>query len=1005
MKSYCFILFFAVTTSYLNISFGEEESDVIYIRPMNVQCPSESCLTLSQFAQNTTVEHKSVVFLPGDHNLDTEIVVANISMVFMIPNSSLVTIHCQNMTYFKFYKIKYLLIMGLNFIGCTNNKVISVNQCVIQNSVFLSQQNIPGGTALDVILANTEIKNCSFVHNFGSYRGPMKIADASVYAYIGGAVIANQSNITIMESRFEGNNAEIGGAIFATLGTIVKIKNSTFKKNTVTCLTVCVGGILYFESGFFLAGSTMSQHRTNATITGSEISNNFGLIMVAHNSSVSFTSTFFSNNSDLSMTGGVVEVLAGSDMTLISCEFAYHLLRFGSSIIALYGNFNSLIIHGSLFHHNIMAIHGAVLFSQNHGNIFINQSTIRNNHNQGSGVLVAQNNGNMTIINSEFANCTGNILVFELFINVTINSSLFHHHAANHLGVLYASKLCTIILNDCKFVNSTAYFGGAIIAELGTSVHITNNTFANNTVTGHGGVIVLRNSCTANVINSEFVNNGAADSGGVVFAQNSCTININGCKVWNSVAYQGGAIVAVIQSNVIIVNSEFTTNTADIGGAIAIAWSSNVTISGSLVHHNTEGVLTAIAHCTIVINDSKIWNNSETVLSLNLQTSAMLCTSKFWNNIGKQGGIIFVTYSNLTIYNSRFFNNKAVQGGVLRAMQKSSVIIAESEFNFNIAYGDGGALLLSYMNVAIISKSQFTGNKAAASGAALFVLHSILIIKNIEININKGTGGALSAENCEISFYGMCRMINNTAQNGGAITALRTKLNVYNQATVMNNNARLTGGGAYLYNSELICQHEGTLTFSENIASKRGGGIHAISSFITRIHDTIPSSLLFTKNVADMGGGIYLESNAEIHVTTDYIIEGVEFEPVNTTTFNLKFAENSAQYYGGGVYVADETNIGVCTGSGWIKGGCFLQVFYETTSHNITNIQFTDNHANVGSSLYGGLLDRCGIMYKRMYGVTYFEKISGIHDLSTISSGPVRVCFCNSTRQPDYSQK
>lgn len=451
MKSYCFILCFAVTTSCLNISFSEEESDVIYITPINVQCPSESCLTLSQFAQNTTLEHKLVVFLPGNHNLDTEIVVANISKVFMIPNSSLVTIHCQNMTYFKFYKIKYLLIMGLNFIGCANNKVISVNQCMIQDSVFLSQQNISGGTALDILLSNTEINNCSFVNNFGSYRGPMKIAGASVYAFIGGAVIANQSNFTIMESRFEGNNAEIGGAIFATLGTIVKIKNSTFKKNAVTCLTTCIGGILYFESGFFLAGSIMSQHRTNATIIGSEISNNFGLTMVAHNSSISFTSTFFSNNSDLFMTGGVVEAVAGSDVTLISCKFAYHLLRFGSSIIALYGSFSSVIIHGCLFHHSIMAIHGAVLFSQNHGIIFINQSIFWNNHNQGSGVLVAQNNGNMTIINSEFANCTGNILVFELFINVTITSSLFHHHAASHLGVLYASKLCTIILNDCRF--------------------------------------------------------------------------------------------------------------------------------------------------------------------------------------------------------------------------------------------------------------------------------------------------------------------------------------------------------------------------------------------------------------------------------------------------------------------------------------------------------------------------------------------------------------------------
>ena len=993
-------------------SFSEEESDVIYIRPVNVQCPSESCLTLSQFAQNTTLEHQSFIFLPGNHNLDTEIVVANISkVIFMIPNSSLVaTIYCHNKAYLKFHEIKHLLIVGLNFIGCTNSQIISINQCTIQDSVFLSQQSIPRGSALDILLANAEIKNCSFMNNFGSYRGPMKIlTDANVYAFIGGAVIANQSNVTIVESSFEGNSAEIGGAIFATLGTIVKIKNSTFRRNAVTCLTVCLGGILYFESGFSLTGSTMSRPRTSATISESEISNNVGLTMAAHNSSVTITLSFFSNNSDSFMTGGIVEALAGSDVMLISCEFSYHLLRFGSSIITLYGNFSSMIIHGSFFH-NIVAIHGAVLFSQNHGDIFIDQCSFLNNHNQGGGVLVVQNNGNMTIINSEFANCTGNILVFELSIYVTINSSLFHHNAANHLGILFARKQCTIILNKCKFMNSTSYFGGAIVAELGTSVHITNARFANNTVAGHGGVVVLRNSSTANFVDSEFVNNAAKDSGGVVTTLNNCTITINGCKVWNNVAYQGGAIVAVIQNSVIIVNSEFSTNTADIGGAISIAWSSNVTISASLVHHNAKGVLAATANCLIVVNGSKFWNNSETVLSLNVQVSAILHTSKFWNNTGTQGGIVFMTYSNLTIYNSKFFNNVAVQGSVLKAMQKSSVIIAESEFNYNNAYGDGGALLLSYMNLAIITGSQFIGNKAANSGAAMFALHSILIIQDIKIKKNKGTGGALGAENCEISFYGICRLTNNTAQNGGAITAQRTKLNIYNQTAVMYNDAKFTGGGAYLYHSELICRPGGTLTFSENFASKRGGGIHAISSLVTlytRMGDTVPSSLLFTKNVADMGGGLYLESNAEIHVTTDYIIEvieGVEFELENTIIFNLRFVDNFADY-GGGVYVADETNIGVCTGSGWIKGGCFLQVRYETASHNITSIQFTDNVANMGSSLYGGLLDRCGVISKRMYGVTYFEEVSGIHNLSTISSAPVRVCFCNSTGQPDCGQK
>ena len=67
-----------------------------------------------------------------------------------------------------------------------------VNHFVVENSVFLGQQNI-GGTALDIIEANAQA--VFFVNNeFGNYRGLIKTSDnVSIYAYVGGAVIANQS--------------------------------------------------------------------------------------------------------------------------------------------------------------------------------------------------------------------------------------------------------------------------------------------------------------------------------------------------------------------------------------------------------------------------------------------------------------------------------------------------------------------------------------------------------------------------------------------------------------------------------------------------------------------------------------------------------------------------------------------------------------------------------------------------------------------------------------------
>ena len=50
--------------------------------------------------------------------------------------------------------------------------------------------------------------------------------------------------------------------------------------------------------------------------------------------------------------------------------------------------------------------------------------------------------------------------------------------------------------------------------------------------------------------------------------------------------------------------------------------------------------------------------------------------------------------------------------------------------------------------------------------------------------------------------------------------------------TIANNIALISGGGIYLYQSELNCQIQCTLKIINNTANIKGGGAHAISSSI-----------------------------------------------------------------------------------------------------------------------------------------------------------------------------
>ena len=185
------------------------------------------------------------------------------------------------------------------------------------------------------------------------------------------------------------------------------------------------------------------------------------------------------------------------------------------------------------------------------------------------------------------------------------------------------------------------------------------------------------------------------------------------------------------------------------------------------------------------------------------------------------------------------------------------------------------------------------------------------------------------------------------------------------------------------------------LNVSQNYATDRGGGIYAISSTIklgeARI-EIIPSSINVNidKNKAKRGGGIYLEANTKLKSYLE-------------TTSLLSLNENLADY-GGAIFVADDTSPGACFNASYEEyTDCFMQVLEQNMviSKIIPSYSFKENYAVIsGHNLYGGLLDRCTFHYiPTPIGtivddvIFVFEHIMNVSK-DTISSDPMRVCFC-----------
>lgn len=586
----------------------------------------------------------------------------------------------------------------------------------------------------------------------------------------------------------------------------------------------------------------------------------------------------------------------------------------------------------------------------------------------------------------------GGVLYSESGSVVTITASEFYNNRAEGQGTAYGGVLFVIQtqlrIDESIFKYNKGGGGGVICAcvdipDCGTSIKIRNSNFTDNEALSTGGVLFTLYVLLA-VSHSHFSNNKAKHSGGVIDFSGDFDsggyITVSDSHFVNNTAEHGGGM-SVVLSDVMLIRNKFVSNSAENGGGVSLS-DANITFND----------------CSFVQNVAN--NEGGAINAKVLQTNITKCT--FTYNTASSGGALHITIqSNIEFSDVEMSYNSANQGTMF--FIESTVIF----LNSNNISDNVGSLFLYYSNVNF-------------KGETMFVNCS---------SIRYEEGGAITAFQGDITFEGTSTLILNKAKNGGAIQALFSKLSMLDHYTVLSNNtARATGGGIYLYQTELHCSGNSTLKLEGNSAGETGGGIHAIGSIITVKYNFhvfkryySGSKLQLVENHAGKkGGGIYLEVNAKL------IVFNLNKYNSDKPGYSLTFSANSAGY-GGAIYVEDATNFGTCTScSQEIYSPvteCFLQTLILRKSRsfrinftNLINTEFTDNVALVrGSNIFGGLLDRCTFnpfskknesLPHTFDGLTYllfFTTMSNI-DQRLVSSYPVKVCFCNiSQLQPDCS--
>ena len=261
-------------------------------------------------------------------------------------------------------------------------------------------------------------------------------------------------------------------------------------------------------------------------------------------------------------------------------------------------------------------------------------------------------------------------------------------------------------------------------------------------------------------------------------------------------------------------------------------------------------------------------------------------------------------------------------GRSMRIYREPNVVITDSSFI------DRGYSLLQNGHEGKISNCQESNDGYKVSGVGLIMTSSTVLLNNTSLegscesiyaykcNVNfTGNSSFIGIDNerskapsalyilqSTVSIDGICEFMNNTAVSGGAIHAAESRIDVNGELVVDNNRALDNGGGIYLYRSDFNCKINSGIKIINNSAKTEGGGIHAISSTIkvTYVRDSYHgrSSLLFERNSACNGGGVYLEANAKLLV----LKEGSNRDNL-THNSSIFLRNNEATEYGGAVYI------------------------------------------------------------------------------------------------------
>ena len=431
-------------------------------------CPHNSthCATLSEYAQEAELyftSNTAVVFLPGDHALDTNITVANVTRLTMCGESSLgnrATVVCRGSVGLSFTSMVEIKIYYLVFTSCSRKYAITLS-----------------GTP----------PTCAHVGMFLQFAQDAELVNCSFQANLGTALAVSNTSITLSGNcdfaynhLLCGYSIAAGGGIIAVSSNLTFTGNTTFLDNGASC-TASFGGAIIILDNTVVSFNGTSNFINNSASQG-------GAIFASGHTVLSFSGTNnFINNS----AGDIGGTISTYNNTVLSFSGTNNFINNSA------GDIGGAI---STYNNTVLSFNGT--------NNFINNLA----HYGGGAILMLKNallclNGTSNFINNS-ASEGGAICTLDIAVLSFNGTSKFINNTAGYGGgAIFA------VINSTLTVNGTIYFTNN--GHYGGGVHTQNG----DVYTAYGGGVYIGLISTFSILpnTSVYWENNHATLGGAIY--------------------------------------------------------------------------------------------------------------------------------------------------------------------------------------------------------------------------------------------------------------------------------------------------------------------------------------------------------------------------------------------------------------------------------------------------------------------------------------------------------